>query len=41
MPRMNELQAAKMMKRIILDAYDKLTTNIYDEIQHLQNKIHR
>ncbi len=41
MPRMNELQSATMMKKIILDAYNKLTTNLYDDIQHLQNKIHR
>lgn len=40
MPKINDLQASTMMKKIILDAYDKLTTNIYDGIQHLQNKIH-
>lgn len=39
MPRMNDLKAADQMKKIIYDAYDKLTTKIYDDIQKLQNNI--
>lgn len=35
----NDLTAAKSMNKIILDAYNKLTTNIYDLIQLFQNGI--
>jgi beta-mannanase len=41
MPRSNDLQAADQMKKIIYDAYDKLTTKIYDDIQAFQNNIRR
>lgn len=35
----NDIEAAKYMRGIIYDAYDKFTTRMYDEIQYMQNKI--
>ncbi|KAL4463226.1 hypothetical protein ABPG74_007227 [Tetrahymena malaccensis] len=37
----NDIEAAKYMRNIIYDAYDKFTTRWYDDIQYLQNKIYR
>jgi phosphatidylinositol 4-kinase len=33
--KMNDYEAAQHMKSIIFDAYDKLTTRLYDDIQYL------
>ena len=33
----SDLEAAEYMKYVIYDAYDKLTTKLYDEIQYAQN----
>ena len=38
---LNDIQAAHYMRNIIYDAYNKLTTRLYDDIQYMQNRIHR
>ena len=35
----SDLEAAKEIKKLIERAYDRYTTNIYDDIQYMQNKI--
>ena len=38
--RSSDIQAAKAMKDLVVDAANKYTTIIYDGIQKLQNNIH-
>lgn len=37
---MNDFEAAKYMRDIVFDAADKWTTNWYDRIQWIQQKIY-
>ncbi len=41
LPKLGDLAARAKIKNIINDAYDNIRTNIYDDIQKLQNNIHR
>eukprot|EP00937_MAST-01D_sp_MAST-1D-sp2_P000237 g237.t1 len=39
-PQLNDIRAAKYMRKLVFDANQKATTTIYDGIQKLQNNIH-
>ena len=36
---MNDMEATVELEKKIKNAFDKWTTNVYDKIQYLQNKI--